>query len=117
MVIPTLAVLDSTSAYEGHQSSTLSPITMVLEATSELVPRPALLLPICFVILSVLYSLATASDSLPTTIPWIGKDPHKLFAETRAHLSSFTKVRQWLKAGYDKVCPRARRVMVITNNK
>jgi cytochrome P450 len=33
-------------------------------------------------------------------LPWVGKDPTKLFAETRAHLSSFSKVRQWLSEGY-----------------
>jgi hypothetical protein len=58
---------------------------------------------VSFILVSIIYSYATSCKSLPLSIPWIGKDSRKLFAETRAHLTSFTKVKQWLQEGYDKV--------------
>ncbi|KIV98586.1 uncharacterized protein PV09_09620 [Verruconis gallopava] len=75
---------------------------MVLESSSKVLPQPTVFLSLCFVLVSVIYSFATSYERLPTTIPWIGKDASKLFAETRAHFASFSRIRQWLKIGYDK---------------
>jgi cytochrome P450 len=58
-----------------------------------------------FLTISWIYS-RHARPALPASLPWIGKDPHKLFAETRAHLSSFGRVRQWLNEGYNTYSKR-----------
>jgi hypothetical protein len=111
MVISSAAIVHSFPILTKDQRSIEILVNMVLETTPEFLARPVILFPLGFVLLSVLYSLATSNDRLPETIPWIGKDCTKLFAETRAHFSSFSNVRQWLQAGYGKVRSRAQTVI------
>ena len=62
------------------------------------------------VITSILLFLATqlyislsAETKTPENVPWLGKDPGKLFAETRAHFSSLKSLPKWLADGYENV--------------
>ena len=72
----------------------------------ELIARlanPSVAGPLVLFIFYILYTQFTSKSTLPSDLPWIGKDSSKLFAETRASLRSFNNVRQWLGEGYEKV--------------
>jgi hypothetical protein len=78
-------------------------LKMVSNAVMERLSSPFVWTPLLFIIISMLYSRLTARLPLPAELPWIGKNSTKIFAETRAHLTSFNNVRQWLNEGYNKV--------------
>jgi len=65
--------------------------------------RPAVAVPLVIVLLYKAYAQLTAISPVPTDLPWIGRDFGKIFSETRAHLSSFNNVREWLAEGYGQV--------------
>lgn len=88
---------------DGLIKSLQTIVDMLLDAIVRSLMNPAIFLPLFFVTVSTVYTSLTARAPLPTCIPWIGKDSNRLFAETRAHLSSFTQVKQWLQEGYEKV--------------
>jgi cytochrome P450 len=73
-----------------------------MDVLAERLSNPLVFVPLVLVVASVIYSHLTAEEEIPHTLPWIGKESNKLFAETRAHFASFTKVRQWLTEGYEK---------------
>ncbi len=50
------------------------------------------------------YVRLSAPTLAPKTVPWVGKKPNQLFSESRAALSSFVNVPNWLSEGYEKVC-------------
>jgi len=77
-----------------------------MDGLAERLSNPLVFFPIILVIVSVIYSQCTAGEDLPHNLPWIGKESNRLFAETRAHFASFTKVRQWLNEGYEKYSKR-----------
>ena len=54
-------------------------------------------------VLYFLYTRLTRKSEVPPGLPWVGKDPSKFFAETRAAISSFVNCRKWLAEGYEKV--------------
>lgn len=64
---------------------------------------PAVAVPIILFIIYSIYNRLTAVPNIPEGVPWIGKDPSKLFADTRAFLASFGNGREWLRIGYEKV--------------
>ena len=66
-------------------------------------PSPAVALPILLLVVYSLYNRLTAVSNIPAGLQWIGKDPSKVFADTRANPASFTSVREWLEVGYSKV--------------
>ncbi|KAF2436506.1 cytochrome P450 [Tothia fuscella] len=74
---------------------------MVLDAIIERLSSPFIWIPLLFACVSILNSRITARKTTPKGLPWIGKSSG-LFAETRAHISSFNNVRQWLGEGYKK---------------
>lgn len=74
-----------------------------MEAVQERLSNPALSLPIAVLVVYLIYKGLTAKSPIPQGLPWIGRDPKKLFSEKRAALSSFNNVRQWLNQGYEKV--------------
>jgi hypothetical protein len=76
---------------------------MVSNVVMERLSSPFIWMPLLFVVISMLYSRVTARLPPPAELPWIGKNPSKMFAETRAHLMSFNNVRQLLNEGYNKV--------------
>lgn len=73
-----------------------------MEALIERLSNPLVFVPLLFILVSILHSYLTGEKEVPPSLPWIGKESNKLFAETRAHLASFTKVRQWLTEGYER---------------
>lgn len=75
----------------------------IMEAVQERLSNPALSLPIAVLVVYLIYKGLTAKSPIPQGLPWIGRDPKKLFSEKRAALSSFNNVRQWLNQGYEKV--------------
>jgi hypothetical protein len=76
---------------------------MVLGIVVERLSSSLIWVPVLFAVVSLVYSRVIARSTTPKNLPWIGKEPGKLFAETRAHFSSFSNVRQWLNEGYEKV--------------
>jgi hypothetical protein len=105
MVIPRLAHSYIPFALEDRISnapSTAEIFKMVLNAIMDRLSNSFIWVPVLFAFISLLYSRITARRTTPKDVPWIGK-PTGLFAETRAHLSSFNNVRQWLGEGYKKV--------------
>lgn len=74
-----------------------------MDALLQCLSSPALALPIIFLVVCSVYNRLTAVSNIPAGLPWIGKDPSKLFANTRANLASFSSVREWLEVGYNKV--------------
>ncbi|RDI89562.1 hypothetical protein Vi05172_g121 [Venturia inaequalis] len=75
---------------------------MVSFGVMEYLFSPWVWMPLLFVIVSTIYSRLTATLPPPSDLPWVGKDSSKTFAETRAHLASFSNVRQLLHEGYNK---------------
>ena len=69
----------------------------------ELVTRPAVLISVFAFALVQLYKSLDAKSKTPLGVPWIGMDSRKVFAETRAHFSSFSNTKAWLHEGYLKV--------------
>ena len=74
-----------------------------MDALIQRLPSPLIAIPLLVLIASSLYNRLTALSKVPEGVPWVGKDPSKFFAGTRAFLASFTGVREWLASGYDKV--------------
>ena len=103
MVTIAIPIDTNATALEGPDSSLSIAIKLVFESTSAWLPCRAILYPMCFVVVAWLYSHVMSCKCLPSSLPWIGKDSSKWFAETRAHFASFTNVRQWLAEGYLKV--------------
>ena len=60
-------------------------------------------IPIAILVIYSGYRQLTAEPSVPTGVPWVGKEPNKVFADTRATFASFSNVRKWLGEGYEKV--------------
>lgn len=78
-------------------------VTPSMDALFQLLSNPAVALLILLLVVYSVYNRLTAVSNIPAGIPWIGKDPSKLFADTRANLASFSNVREWLEVGYKKV--------------
>lgn len=76
-----------------------------MDVLAERFTNPAVAIPIVVLVLYFVYNRFTAGEAVPAGLPWVGKDPSKLFAETRAALQSFNCVRDWLNEGYEKVGP------------
>ena len=74
-----------------------------MDALLERLSNPIVLLPIAVLILYIIYNRLNAKSRVPAGLPWIGRDASKLFSESRAALSSFRNVRQWLNQGYERV--------------
>ena len=70
-------------------------------ALLERLSSPFIYGPLLFLAISWIYS-RNGRVVVPADLPWVGKDSTKLFSETRANLSSFSNVRQWLSEGYEK---------------
>jgi hypothetical protein len=106
MVIPDLSTSSFLSRLEDRFPNASTSITLLKMVSNVIVERlssPFIWMPLLFVAISMLYSRLTAILPPPTELPWIGKCSNKMFAETRAHLTSFNNVRQWLNEGYNKV--------------
>ena len=64
---------------------------------------PIIITSLClFVIIQLFFSLS-AETKTPENVPWLGKDSRKIFAESRAHFSSFVDYRKWITDGYENV--------------
>lgn len=74
-----------------------------MDALVQRLPSPAVALPILLLVVYSLYIRLTAVSNIPAGLPWIGKDPSKVLADTRANLASLSSVREWLEVGYSKV--------------
>ncbi|TID17437.1 hypothetical protein E2P81_ATG08009 [Venturia nashicola] len=75
---------------------------MVSYNVMEYLSSPFVWMPLLFVIVSTIYSRLTATLPPPSDLPWVGKNSSNMFAETRAHLTSFNNIRQLLHEGYNK---------------
>ena len=104
MAISSLDLGSNSSVLDGQHERAHIASNMAADSLLQLLSHRGILYPLCFVVVAWFYSRVTSCKSLPEEIPWVGKDSRKLFAETRAHFTSFTKVRQWLGEGYAKVC-------------
>lgn len=89
-----------------------------MDTLVRLLPSPAFGVPALVLVVYLLYTRLTTKPH-SANVPWIGKEPEKVFSETRAHLKSFGNVREWLAEGYEKVkaspFPVNARSMVCTN--
>ena len=74
-----------------------------MEALLQRLSSPAVSIPILILLTYSLYHRLNAVSKVPEGVPWVGKDPSKLFADTRAFLASFNAVKGWLAVGYAKV--------------
>jgi hypothetical protein len=106
MVVPGISDSDHLTLLQlppPYAPNIIKTFKMVLNILVERLSSSFIWLPVLFAIVSLVYSRVTAHNTTPKNLPWIGKEPGKLFAETRAHFSSFSNVRQWLNEGYEKV--------------
>lgn len=69
----------------------------------ELVTSPAALVSVLVLVLVQIIQGLAKTSKVPEGVPWVGKDAGRLFAETRAHLGSFSKAITYLTEGYQKV--------------
>lgn len=76
-----------------------------MDVLAERFTNPAVAIPIVVLVLYFVYNRFAAGEAVPAGLPWVGKDPSKFFAETRAALQSFNCVRDWLNEGYEKARP------------
>lgn len=75
-----------------------------MDALIQRISHPSWAIPIALSIVSLLYSRIKSASTLPSGLPWVGKDSSLLFADTRATFASFSNVRKWLGEGYEKAC-------------
>lgn len=73
-----------------------------MEALLERVFYPSFAIPIALFVVYSIYTRLTSTSTVPSGLPWVGKDSNKRFADTRATLASFSNVREWLGDGYEK---------------
>lgn len=74
-----------------------------MDALLEHLWDPVVAVPLALLVIYFIYGHLTAVPPVPTGLPWIGRDPSKLFSESRASLASFNNIRQWLNEGYEKI--------------
>lgn len=64
--------------------------------------NPSITVPLVLLVTYAIYNRLHVSPSIPSELPWVGRDPSKLFSQTRVSLASLTNYRQWLNEGYQK---------------
>lgn len=69
----------------------------------ERLTHSAIAVPLIVIVLYNVYNNLTAKPSVPGNLPWIGRKSTGFFAETKAHLASFSDVPGQLAEGYAKV--------------
>lgn len=104
MVIPSWPTSGAFLSHIEQQLEKSPLLKMVSHSVMEWLSSPFVWMPLLFVIVSMLYSRFTAVLPPPSDLPWVGKASSTMFAETRAHLASFSNVRQLLHEGYNNVC-------------
>ena len=77
-------------------------MTLVQALVQAAEDRPVFAFAVVSVLLLVVAKAASSKQEYPS-LPWVGKDDSKSFAETRATLSSISHVKNWLAEGYQKV--------------
>jgi len=86
-----------------QQSHERRQLTTSMDALVERLSHPSYAVPISLLIVYSVYTRLTSTSTVPSGLPWVGKDSSKLFADTRATFASFSNVRKWLGEGYEKV--------------
>lgn len=76
-----------------------------MDALLQRLSSPAIAIPILAFVVCSVYKRLNAPSIIPQGVPWVGRDSSKLFADTRAFLSSFYGGKEWLEAGYEQVHP------------
>ncbi|KAL9099371.1 MAG: hypothetical protein Q9163_005119 [Psora crenata] len=78
----------------------------------DILTHPAVIISTLLFVLKQIYDGLSARSETPAGLPWVGLDENKLFAETRAHLSGLTNVREWLSEGYHKYSKRGKSYII-----